>query len=65
MCRRTYGDEEAWFLINMSPKHLTGKLKMEGFHEASDLVKGPLKPKLGKLKVKVDPFSIRCLVLER
>ena len=63
--RRTYRDEEAWFLINMSSKPVIGVLKLDEFQKVTDLIEGSLKTKLGKLKVEIDAFSIRCLVVER
>jgi len=63
--RRTYRDEEAWFLINMSSTPVIGVLKLDEFQKVTDLIEGSLKTKLGKLKVQIDAFSIRCLVVER
>jgi hypothetical protein len=62
--RRVLTDCEAWFLFNMTSKKICEKISMDGFKSSSDLFKN-LKSKSDILNLKVNPFEIRCLIMEK
>ena len=59
-----YGNDEACFLINMTPKPYVRIVKVEGFSKVEDLLKEAMAKELGELKIEMKPFSIKCLVFE-
>jgi len=63
--RRVREDREAWFLFNMTPEPVDGKVEVKGFSSVEDLLNGALKITRGTAAVKVDPFAVRCLVMKR
>lgn len=64
--RRRVGEgREAWFLFNMTPETIVEQVKVDGFSGVEDLLSGNLAIQSGIVTVKINPFSIRCLVMKR
>ena len=65
--RRRVGEgQEAWFMFNMSPDHVTERIDVSGSSAVEDLVEGALAIQTGSIvAIGVDPFQIRCLILRR
>jgi len=63
--RRISGEFEAWFLFNMTPQSITEHVNVEGFSRVEDLLGGTIDIKSGTIKTRVNPYEIRCLIMER
>jgi hypothetical protein len=62
--RRVLGNQEAWFLFNVTEAAVEEELSMEGLHSVSDLLAEDIRTSAGKATVRVPSMEIRCLVLE-
>lgn len=62
--RRIGKDSQAWFLFNMSPQSFTERVELKGFSGISDLIDGELPSQNGAITVTINPFEIRCLLME-
>jgi len=63
--RRVSEEGEAWFLFNMNPKLIAEKVDVTSFSAVEDMLDGPLPIQSGKVRVEIDPFTIRCLIATR
>jgi len=62
--RRIWEDSQAWFLFNMTPEPAAEHVEVNYFSHVEGLLEGALPIRYGKVTVKVDPFEIRCLIME-
>jgi beta-galactosidase len=62
--RRVLGNQEAWFLFNVTEAAVEEELSVEGLHSVSDLLAEDIRTSEGKATVRVPSMEIRCLVLE-
>lgn len=62
--KRIYKDYEAQFLINMTSKPVVETIEVGIFSEIEDLIEGSIKARSGKLRIKVEPLSIKCLIFK-
>ena len=62
--RRILGNQAAWFFFNQTDKPVEQGVSIEGYKSAQDLLGGELASTGGRIQVRVDPFDIKCLVLE-
>jgi beta-galactosidase len=61
--RRIFGKQAAWFLFNTTESPVEESVPLEGFSEVSDLFSGALSATADRVRVAVNPMSIRCLLL--
>ena len=62
--RRILGTQAAWFFFNQTDKPVEEEVSLEGYKLAEDLLGGVLPSSGGRFQVRVEPFDIRCVVLE-
>lgn len=62
--RRILGNQATWFLFNQTDKPVEEEVAIEGYQSARDLLGGKVSPPGGRIQVRVEPFDIKCLVLE-
>jgi beta-galactosidase len=62
--RRTLGKQTAWFLFNQTNGLIEETVATEGYKSARDLLDGELPSAGGHIDVRVEPFDVKCLVLE-
>jgi len=62
--RRVWGNQAAWFLFNLTDKPVGQEVSIEGYKSAEDLMGGVLPATGGRIQIRVDPFDVKCLVLE-
>lgn len=58
-------NERAVFLFNMSPKTVIEKIDVSPFSNIEDLLEGKIEFSSGKITIKVNPFEVKCLILEK
>ena len=63
--RRINGECEAWFLFNMTSQNITQHVNVKGFSRVEDLLGGTMNIKSGTIKIGMNPYEIRCLIMER
>ena len=63
--RRENGLEAAWLLINPTRDELEEDIDVHGYRSAFDILVGPLRIDNGRVRVKVGPADILCLVLDK
>ncbi|MEM1990897.1 MAG: beta-galactosidase, partial [Candidatus Bathyarchaeia archaeon] len=64
-CRERIGENErATFIFNMSPKVAVEEIDISSFSRIEDLLEGKIEVSSGKARVEVNPFEVRCLIME-
>jgi hypothetical protein len=61
--RRVLGDQAAWFLFNTTGALVEEVVDMENYKTARDVLGADLPAGAGGIRVKVEPFDVRCLML--
>jgi len=65
LCRERIGkSESALFLFNMSLNTVIEEIDVTQFSNVEDLLEGKIEISSGKIKVSVNPFEVRCLIME-
>ena len=65
LCRERIGkNERALFLFNMSPNTVIEEMDVSQFSNVEDLLEGKMEIACGRVKVGVNPFEVRCLIME-
>jgi beta-galactosidase len=62
--RRTFRNQAAWFLFNITNEPVEESVPLAGFKTARDLLGEDFPTALGSIQVRVEPAGIRCLILE-
>jgi hypothetical protein len=62
--RRILGSQAAWFLFNQDYRPVEQEVSIEGYKSAKDLLGGEFATTGGRIPVRVEPFDIKCPVLE-
>ena len=63
--RRVFGNQSAWFFFNSTEFVIEESVSMEEFTSAKDLLGDDLSQSGRNIQLKVDPISVRCIVLGR
>ena len=63
--RRVTEDSQAWFFFNMNSKPVVEQFGVDSFSRVEDLLGGSLTVRSGDVSVKVDPYTIRCLIMKQ
>ena len=61
--RRVGASETAWFLFNTTAAPIEETVTLENFSQVSGLLETVSPIKSGSVQVRLDPMSIRCLIL--
>jgi hypothetical protein len=61
--RRALGGKAAWFLLNPTREAVEEDISTDKYTEVHDLFDGPLTLRGGRVRVRVNPMDIACLVL--
>lgn len=65
VCRERIGkNKRALFLFNMSPNTVIEEMDVSRFSNVEDLLEGKMEIASGRVKVVVNPFEVRCLIME-
>ncbi|MEM2718900.1 MAG: hypothetical protein QXJ13_06670, partial [Candidatus Bathyarchaeia archaeon] len=65
-CRERIGENgKAVFLFNMSPKTVVEKIDVSHFSNVEDLLGEKIELSSGRVTIKVNPFEVKCLILEK
>ncbi|MBO3804249.1 MAG: beta-galactosidase [Candidatus Brockarchaeota archaeon] len=62
--RRIGRESQAWFLFNMEPRSVAGRIEVKGISKVSDLLGAELPSRDGFVTVTVNPLEIKCLIIE-
>jgi hypothetical protein len=62
--RRVWSHQTAWFLFNTTRSPVEENVSVEGFSRVSDLLSDALVMQGPTVQVRLEPMSVRCLILE-
>jgi beta-galactosidase len=62
--QRIKDDSKAWFFFNMTKNSISQKIRVGNFSHIKDILGKSLPSRSGVLSLKVDPFTIRCLITD-
>jgi hypothetical protein len=62
--RRVWSHQTAWFLFNTTHSPIEENVSVTGFSRVSDLLSDALVIRGATVQVRLEPMSVRCLILE-